>query len=818
MTYMAAPIAQSYMSNAAPRSLGGYGSAMPRHLYQQMEAPSGSARYYDTRGYGAQEDEAIHLDSYQAERIAQPVQVYSASQKTTEYKERTYFFQNESYRNFHELWLHFLDHFDRTGTHAGFYSPNYIHACVGNRDSLAILSVIDLPFKSKQPRYNRQQNDLVIELTSPAVIFSKEIINEKADRLNLDVLVSQRFYDPHDQYFFDEENGGARIEKPVTEYIKGKVYESRVVITNSSTTELDLSLIYEVPQGSIPIKLEDHLNLKTLKLQPLGSTVETFSFYFPLAGRFSIYPATVVKDKHIVATAAIAKEFDVKEMLTIKKTDTIVDILSTGSVEDIIEFVRTKNILNAKIFQFNQIYWLLKNKDFYHKFIDVLRERGVYDQNTWNFAFFHGDIVGVREFFSQDSNKNTYLSGFKSLQNDFVSVDKFSVREYFPLVNPRAYSIGTNRENIQNVAFKKTYKEFLEYLVDKWRLDAEDKVVLTNYLILQDRMDDAILLHASITSEQVAGLTTRIQYDYLTAYLDFVNGYPKFDKAKEITGKYLVYPVLNWRNLFIEIANQLAEYEEREAAQQIIEGKKENNQDKAQKSPTFRCEIDKDTIKIESQRVNSLTVKFYRIDLEVLFSRNPFMLTNSVKDKSFTHILPFLEQVVPVQRSDSLTSTLVPIPKNLLHEPMFIEVNHNEDGSTASKILDYTPFTLVYTTNQEFGIVKIIDPVEKKPVPKIYVKCFAKYKNDSVAFYKDGYTDIRGSFDYAALNTDKLDNIKEFSILIVTPNNGNIIFTVEPPVKIGRDEGVAVHLKNKTFENIRQTNVQKGAGKYNSVY
>jgi hypothetical protein len=35
-----------------------------------------------------------------------------------------------------------------------------------------------------------------------------------------------------------------------------------------------------------------------------------------------------------------------------------------------------------------------------------------------------------------------------------------------------------------------------------------------------------------------------------------------------------------------------------------------------------------------------------------------------------------------------------------------------------------------------------------KPVPKIYVKCFAKMKTGKTRFYKDGYTDLRGSFDY----------------------------------------------------------------------
>jgi len=40
-----------------------------------------------------------------------------------------------------------------------------------------------------------------------------------------------------------------------------------------------------------------------------------------------------------------------------------------------------------------------------------------------------------------------------------------------------------------------------------------------------------------------------------------VIGYPSFAKARETVEKYLAYPVISWRNLFIDLANQLAEYD-----------------------------------------------------------------------------------------------------------------------------------------------------------------------------------------------------------------------------------------------------------------
>ena len=41
---------------------------------------------------------------------------------------------------------------------------------------------------------------------------------------------------------------------------------------------------------------------------------------------------------------------------------------------------------------------------------------------------------------------------------------------------------------------------------------------------------------------------------------------------------------------------------------------------------------------------------------------------------------------------------------------------------------------------------------DNKPLSKVYVKCFArKSQSASAQFYKDGYTDLRGTFDYASL-------------------------------------------------------------------
>jgi hypothetical protein len=50
-----------------------------------------------------------------------------------------------------------------------------------------------------------------------------------------------------------------------------------------------------------------------------------------------------------------------------------------------------------------------------------------------------------------------------------------------------------------------------------------------------------------------------------------------------------------------------------------------------------------------------------------------------------------------------------------------------------------------------------------------------------VNFYKDGYTDSRGKFDYASLSTNKLPNVARFAILVLSDAKGAVVREANPP-------------------------------------
>ena len=52
---------------------------------------------------------------------------------------------------------------------------------------------------------------------------------------------------------------------------------------------------------------------------------------------------------------------------------------------------------------------------------------------------------------------------------------------------------------------------------------------------------------------------------------------------------------------------------------------------------------------------------------------------------------------------------------------------------------------------------------------------------DGPKFYKDGYTDLRGKFDYVSLNTNELDQVQRLSLLVMSDDNGALVREVNPP-------------------------------------
>jgi hypothetical protein len=87
----------------------------------------------------------------------------------------------------------------------------------------------------------------------------------------------------------------------------------------------------------------------------------------------------------------------------------------------------------------------------------------------------------------------------------------------------------------------------------------------------------------------------------------------------------------------------------------------------------------------------------------------------------------------------------------------------------------------VCSSDLAYGQITVADQAAGKPLAKTYVKVYARTKGGVVRFYKDGYTDLRGRFDYFSVSGEKPEQIERLALLVLSDANGAAIREVPPP-------------------------------------
>jgi hypothetical protein len=98
--------------------------------------------------------------------------------------------------------------------------------------------------------------------------------------------------------------------------------------------------------------------------------------------------------------------------------------------------------------------------------------------------------------------------------------------------------------------------------------------------------------------------------------------------------------------------------------------------------------------------------------------------------------------------------------ESLLNKNVVIEVA--AEGFQEFKT--YYHSSLRVMVNEAFGELKVTHG--KQAQGKIYCKVFAQYSDGREEFFRDGYTDIRGKFEFATASGEGLSEVKKFAVLV----------------------------------------------------
>lgn len=94
--------------------------------------------------------------------------------------------------------------------------------------------------------------------------------------------------------------------------------------------------------------------------------------------------------------------------------------------------------------------------------------------------------------------------------------------------------------------------------------------------------------------------------------------------------------------------------------------------------------------------------------------------------------------------------------------------------------MTYFPAKFQLKIDAAEGTVRVLK--DQKPLAKAYVKSFIKTTSGAIKFWKDGYTDLRGAFNFtnlggsAAASGDKAD---QFSLFVMSPEGDSLVEIVK---------------------------------------
>lgn len=93
------------------------------------------------------------------------------------------------------------------------------------------------------------------------------------------------------------------------------------------------------------------------------------------------------------------------------------------------------------------------------------------------------------------------------------------------------------------------------------------------------------------------------------------------------------------------------------------------NKQKVVRLPNFTAELDGSNIKIVAENLKQLVIKYYKIDLEVFFSINPFTFSET---REHANVMPFHESIIYTNRKEDWETIVISIQETLRHENLFI--------------------------------------------------------------------------------------------------------------------------------------------------
>jgi hypothetical protein len=595
------------------------------------------------------------------------------------------------------------------------------------------------------------------------------------------ILIGQRF-ESLDQPSENRPDGSAR---ELAEFLSGVAHRGQVVVSNPTAQQRVIEVFWQIPAGSLPLAAHQATDSRTIVLEPFAVEAIEYQFYFPAAGRFTHYPATVGAEGKLIARGS-EKEFVVVAQPTDSNAVTWERIAEAGTPAQIEAFLAGANL--------REIDWMriahrMRDAEVYRAVVKTLGQTRLAIMELWAYSFAHQDVDAMRSYLALRDDLVQRVGPV--LHSPLLDVDPVPRRmhellEYAPLVPARIHRLG-EQDEILNATFRAQYESFTRVLGFSSEITAGDRLVLSYYLLIQNRIAEAIESFEKIERDRI---DSQLQYDYLDAYLALHR--EQYDRAERVARQYAEHPVPRWNNRFRQVLDQLRQRRELNEVERLVtadvadDGKpiaegsgdlsvldREQKQAAASdQQPEVIVQVDGDSLRIDHRRTRQATLNFYGVDLELLFSKAPFVREDLQR---MAMVRPARSE--QIEFDDATGVGRFDLDDNLRRQTLLVEV---VAGASRSTSLYYGGDMTTYVS-ESYGQLQTTDAQSHLPISTAYVKVYAKYPSGEVRFYKDGYTDSRGRFDYASISASEARGATRFAILVVSDEKGATLHDVAAP-------------------------------------
>lgn len=689
--------------------------------------------------------------------------LYQVIDKTMEWAENNYYKrpikeQNASFVQVNGFWNDYAQ--NERGT--PLLSKHFAQAAGNATESMLALAIIDLPFEAAEHEQTFEDGRLTVEAGSRAILLHEQIQQAALVEDAPTLLVSQRQFELGAKS--DKDGQPPKLE----EFLKHSVYGTQIIISNPSSATRQLEVLCQIPQGAVPVAKHKPLNSIPVELKPYQTaTVQGCLFYFPAAGEYPMYPPHVSQNGELLA-ALEPQTLQVVETLT-KIDRTSWDYISqNGTSDEVLQYLQDHNLQKT---QLNRIAFRMQDREFFRRTLDWLALNRAYDSTLWSYSVAHNAPLRIDEFLRRQdglvSRCGAYLDS-EVLHLDPVERRTYQHLDYRPLVNARRHRLGAGRRILNGPLFTQ-YHQWLKILACQRELNDAQTMAVVYYLLLQDRVEMALRFFDQVNPER---LSTKIQYDYFRVCVSFYR--EDLETARAIAEKHQDHPVDRWRLAFAQARAQLDEIAGR--ATQVVDpqSRDQTQAQLASQSPVLGLRAAGQGLRLEYENLQELQLRYYVMDVELLFSRNPFVQQQG--GRQFAYIEPNVVKQVKLPQDKSRLD--VALPDELRNKNVLVEARAEGVVRTLATYAHSMSTQLV----ERYGMLVAQDELGK-PLPKVYVKVYARMNSGQVQFYKDGYTDLRGRFDYTSLSTNQLEQVQRFALLVLSEDHGAKVMEAAPPAR-----------------------------------